>query len=67
MAQLHVQPKRNNYWWLWLLIILILVAGAIYWYMNYYHKSGDAVYNKTTSSISSDKLVANEVLVMPLT
>ena len=51
MAQLHVQPKRNNYWWLWLLIILIIVAGAVYWYINYYRKDGNTVYDKTASSI----------------
>ena len=37
MAELHVQPKRNNYWWLWLLLILIIIAALIY-YFNYYQK-----------------------------
>lgn len=37
MAELHVQPKRNNYWWLWLLLILIIIAALIY-YFNYYRK-----------------------------
>ncbi|KAA9036513.1 hypothetical protein FW778_18000 [Ginsengibacter hankyongi] len=50
MAQLHVQPKRNNYWWLWLLIILIIVAGAVYWYLNYYRKEANSVYDKTAST-----------------
>ena len=37
MAELHVQPKRNNYWWLWVLLILIIIAALIY-YFNYYQK-----------------------------
>jgi len=37
MAELHVQPKRNNYWWLWLLLVLIIIAALIY-YFNYYQK-----------------------------
>ena len=56
MAQLHVQPKRNSYWWLWLLLTLMVIAGAIYWYINYYHKNGNnTVYNKGTSSTISYK------------
>ena len=37
MAELHVQPKRNNFWWLWLLLAIIIIAGLIY-YFNYYQK-----------------------------
>jgi len=38
MAELHVQPKRNNYWWLWLLLILIIIAALVYYF--YYYQKG---------------------------
>lgn len=37
MAELHVQPKRNNFWWLWLVLAILIIAGLIY-YFNYYQK-----------------------------
>lgn len=46
MAELHVQPKRNNFWWLWLLLAIIIIA-AIFYYFNYYRKG------KTISFTSS--------------
>ncbi len=41
MADIHVQPKRNNLWWLWLLIILIVAAVAYYLYINNYFDTGN--------------------------
>lgn len=41
MAELHVQPKRNNYWWLWVLLIIIIIVGIVY-YVNYYQKNNIA-------------------------
>ncbi len=52
MAELHVQPKRNNYWWLWLLLAIIIIAGAIYYYLNYYQK-GKTIEGTTTDSTYS--------------
>ncbi|MEO8821756.1 MAG: hypothetical protein ABI267_05355 [Ginsengibacter sp.] len=50
MAELHVQPKRKNYWWLWIILIIIII-GAIYYYVNYYHK--DKVVENTTTFVDS--------------
>lgn len=41
MAELHVQPKRNNYWWLWLLLILIIIAALVYYF--YYYQKGKSL------------------------
>lgn len=49
MAELHVQPKRNNYWWLWLLLAIIIIGGALYYYFNYY-KKGDTVVSTNTDT-----------------
>jgi flagellar motor protein MotB len=63
MAELHVQPKRNNYWWLWLLLAIIIIGGAIYYYVNYYQKgktitgtTSDSTYstNNTMTDTTSD-------------
>jgi|SRR6185437_3448620 len=51
MAELHVQPKRNNYWWIWIILLIIIIAG-IYYYFNYYNKN-DTVENTTTTIDSS--------------
>lgn len=48
MAELHVQPKRNNYWWLWLLLAIIIIGGAIFYYVNYYQK-GKTLFNTTNT------------------
>ncbi len=55
MAELHVQPKRNNYWWIWLLLAIIIIGGAIYYYVNYYQK-GETLSGATTtdSTYSTD-------------
>ena len=54
MAELHVQPKRNNYWWLWLLLAIIVISGAIYYYLNYYQKTKQEASTKITHSISNE-------------
>jgi flagellar motor protein MotB len=50
MAELHVQPKRNNFWWIWLLLIIIIIAAIIY-YTNY--KKNNPVNNNTALVDSS--------------
>lgn len=53
MAELHVQPKRNNFWWLWLLLAIIIIAG-IFYYLNYYQKG------KTTDlGVTNDSAAIN--------
>ena len=64
MAELHVQPKRNNFWWLWLLLAIIIIAGLIY-YFNYYKKgktlgtpgTADSSYSINNSSDTSAAVV----------
>ena len=50
MAELHVQPKRNNYRWLWLLLALIIIAGAVYYYFNYYQKNDTGTNTTNTDT-----------------
>lgn len=50
MAELHVQPRHNNYWWLWLLLAIIIIGGALYYYFNYYQKNHTASYITDTDS-----------------
>jgi len=50
MAELHVQPKRNNYGWLWLLLAILIIGGALYYYFNYYKKSDTTGYTTHTDS-----------------
>lgn len=68
MAELHVQPKRNNFWWLWLLLAIIIIAGLIY-YFNYYKKGktiemkspADSAYilpNSTNASVAGVELIS---------
>lgn len=60
MAELHVQPKKNNFWWLWILLAIIIIAGLIY-YFNYYQKGetmemaspADSSYTLNNSSDTS--------------
>jgi hypothetical protein len=66
MAELHVQPKRNNYWWLWLLLALIIIAGGLYYYFNYYQKDNgvtnttntDTSYRESTTNVDTINTVA---------
>lgn len=53
MAELHVQPKRNNYWWLWVILIIIIIAAA-YYYFNVYKKDNPVEPNSTTLIDSSN-------------
>lgn len=65
MAELHVQPKRNNFWWLWLLLAIIIIAGIIY-YFNYYKKgktmgmgtTDDSAYTLNNASDAADSGVS---------
>lgn len=62
MAELHVQPKRNNYWWIWLLLAIIIIGGAIYYYVNYYQKGKTltgASNTDSTSFVNTDSTSAN--------
>ena len=63
MAELHVQPKRNNYWWLWLLLIIIIIAGAMYYYLNYYQKGKTITGATSDSTYSSNNTAADSTTV----
>lgn len=59
MAELHVQPKRNNFWWLWLLLAIIIIAGLFY-YFNYYQKGKTldmGITKDSTTNSTSDTTV----------
>lgn len=49
MAELHVQPKRKNFWWLWLVLTIIIIAGLIYIYYFVYFEKGKAIGMGTTN------------------
>lgn len=49
MAELHVQPKRKNFWWLWLLLAIIIIAGLIYFYYFVYYQKGKAIEMRTAN------------------
>jgi uncharacterized membrane protein len=53
MAELHVQPKRNNSLWLWLVIIVVIlfIAGLLI-YNRYNHP--EPVNSKRTSQLQKD-------------
>ena len=53
MAELHVQPKRNNYWWLWVILIIIIIAFA-YYFFDVYKKNNTVETNSTTLLDSSN-------------
>lgn len=57
MAELHVQPRHNNYWWLWLLLAIIIIGGALYYYFIYYQKNHTA--SDITNTDSSYQTTAN--------
>lgn len=63
MAELHVQPKRNNYWWLWVILIIIIIAGA-YYYFNVYKKDKPVDPNSTTL-LDSSASSSNQMEVKP--
>lgn len=51
MADLDVQPKKNNSWWLWLLLLLIALA-LLFFFLR-------GCNNKMTSTTGSDSTAAN--------
>ena len=53
MAELHAQPKKNNYWWLWLTAIIV-ISGTVYYYLNHDQKNKPEVTTKITSSITNE-------------
>lgn len=53
MAELNVQPKKNNPWWLWILLLLIGLGLLFFYLKGCNNKSADVVDN--VDSIASNR------------
>ena len=60
MAELHVQPKRNNYWWLWVILVIIIIAAAYYYFDVY-----KPVEANPTALLDSSNSSSNQMEVQP--
>lgn len=55
MAELNVQPKKNNSWWIWILLLLILLALLFFFLKGCNNKTATTGTNTdSTASNSSD-------------
>ena len=54
MAELNVQPKKNNSWWIWVLLLLILLGLLFFFLKGCNNKTGTGTNQDSTASNSTD-------------
>ncbi len=55
MAELDVQPKKNNPWWLWLLLLLVALALLFFFLRGCNNKNANQTGADSTAANSADK------------
>ncbi len=55
MAELDVQPKKNNPWWLWLLLLLVALALLFFFLRGCNNKNANQTGVDSTAANSADK------------
>lgn len=58
MAELDVQPKKNNPWWLWLLLLLVALALLFFFLRGCNNKKTNQTGVDSTAANSADKTQA---------
>lgn len=58
MAELDVQPKKNNPWWLWLLLLLVALALLFFFLRGCNNKNANQTGVDSTAANSADKTQA---------
>lgn len=62
MAELNVQPKKNNSWWIWILLLLILLGLLFFFLKGCNNKTATTGTNTDSTASNSTDGTANKAI-----